>query len=110
MLFALPLNRKSPWGKDLNIKTLSFPLHCRYNIILSHTLAQLSPTLSCVCVCVWGGGGGGMVTNDWCITWNVSKLDTIAAIKEKIHTTRTHYKREKKCINAFHQIGPKTFI
>ena len=22
-------NRKSPWGKDPNVKTLSFPLHCR---------------------------------------------------------------------------------
>ena len=28
-LCTAPVDRKSPWSKDLNIKTLSFPLHCR---------------------------------------------------------------------------------
>ena len=31
-------NRKSPWGKDPNVKTLSFPLHCgdTRNLIAPH--------------------------------------------------------------------------
>ena len=52
-------NRKSPWGKDPNVKTLSFispALRTAETLEkqLPHTLAKLSPILPCS-----GGGGGG---------------------------------------------------
>ena len=50
-------NRKFPWGKDPNVKTLSFPLHYGDTPKLPRTVAQLSPILTRR----WGwvGGGGG---------------------------------------------------
>ena len=62
-LCPVPHNRKSPWGKDLNVKTLSFPLLCGdiQKIIVLHlspAIPHPSPLVVVVVVCVCGVGGG----------------------------------------------------
>ena len=59
-------HRKSPWGKDHNFKTPSFPMHCGDNQkVIARTLSQLSPPFPV-------SGDRGYKINDRCIILGVS--------------------------------------
>ena len=50
-------NGKSPWGKDPNVKTPSFPLYCGDSQKV--TARHFSPAIPHPFPVGWGGGGGG---------------------------------------------------
>ena len=60
-----PSQQKSPWGKDPNVKSPSFPLHCgdTQKVTIPH------PSPKCV-----GGGGGGSSGNKLMVHYSLYLL------------------------------------